>query len=151
MSTLTVSTLVRAPAEQVFAVFTDLEKAAERIAGITALEILSEGPFAVGTRWRETRVFLKKEATEEMWVTACDPPNGYSVEAESHGMRYSTDFTFESSGEATQVTWTFVGTPLTFGTRLMGPVFGLLMNRTMKKCMREDLEALAAVCEAGAS
>lgn len=147
MSTLTVSTLVKAPIERVFSVFTHLERAPEHIPGITALEVLTEGPFGVGTRWRETRIFLKKEATEEMWVTACEPPKGYSVEAESHGMRYSTDFTFEPSDGGTRVTWTFDSIPLTFGTRLMSPLFGFLMKRTMNKCMLSDLEALGAVCE----
>ena len=28
---------------------------------------------------------FKKEAVEEMWVTGFEPPNRYTVEAESHG------------------------------------------------------------------
>lgn len=147
MSTLTVSTDVNAPLEQVFKVYTELDKAVERIPGITALEVLSEGPFGEGTRWRETRVIMKKEATEEMWVTGFDPPNSYTVLAESHGMHYSTLFQFTSEGAGTRVTWAFSGTALTLGAKIMAPIFNVLMKGTMTKCMLEDLEALRDVCE----
>ena len=127
MATITVSTLVSAPIERVFEVYTEIDKAVERIPGITALEVLSDGPFGDGTRWRETRVMFKKEATEEMWVTGFDPPRSYTVEAESHGMRYSTLFSFTPEGDGTKVSWAFSGTALTMGTKIMAPVFNVLM------------------------
>ena len=147
MSTIIATTLVAAPIEHVFGVYTDLEKAAERIPDITALELLTEGPVGEGTRWRETRVMFKKEAVEEMWISSFDPPRRYTVEANSHGMKYETLFEFEPEDGGTRVTWTFDGTPLTFGTKIMAPIFGLMLNGTMKKCMQRDLEALRAVCE----
>jgi len=147
MSTLIVSTHVAAPIERVFEVFTDIPKAAERIPGITKIEMLSEGPFRIGTRWRETRVIMKKEATEEMWVTGCDPPRSYAVEAESRGTHYDTLFEFTPDGDGTKVTWTFKGTPLTFGAKLMSGVFGLLFKGMMRKFLLADLEALRDVCE----
>jgi carbon monoxide dehydrogenase subunit G len=149
MADLTVSTHVSAPVARTFEVYTQIDKAAERIPGITSLELLSEGPFGEGTRWRETRVILKKEATEEMWVTSFDPPKSYTVESESHGMHYSTVFSFAEDGDGTKVTWTFSGTALTLGTKIMSPVFNVLMKGTMKKCMLGDLEALRDVCERG--
>jgi carbon monoxide dehydrogenase subunit G len=147
MTSLTVSLPVAAPCERVFEVFTALDKAVERIPGIVALEVLSEGPFGVGTRWRETRVMFKKEATEEMWVSACDPPRSYNVDAESHGMRYSTTFTFVPEGDGTRVTWAFTGTPLTLGTKILSPILNVLMKGSMARLMREDLEALRDVCQ----
>ena len=125
MSVITVSIQIAAPIEDVFRVFTEIEKAQERIPTITKLEMLSEGPFRDGTRWRETRLFMKKEATEEMWVTGFHPPQSYTVEAESHGMRYETLFQFETQGQGTQVSWEFKGTPQTFGTKLLSPIMGL--------------------------
>lgn len=148
MSTLTVNLQVNAPIEKVFEVFTELDKAEERIPGITKLELLTEGPVGVGTRWRETRVMFKKEAAEEMWITGFHPPSRYMVEANSHGMLYETLFEFDASGSGTQVTWTFTGTPQTLGTKMMGPILGLVFNGVMKKCMNQDMEALKAVCEA---
>ncbi|MCP5022981.1 MAG: SRPBCC family protein [bacterium] len=147
MSEITISTRVAAPIEKVFESFTQLEKAVERVPGITSLEVLTEGPFGEGTRWRETRVMFKKEATEEMWVTGFTPPHSYTVEAESHGMKYSTLFEFKTEGNGTNVCWTFSGQALTFGARIMAPIFNLLMKGTMKKCMLGDLEAIGAACE----
>jgi len=151
MATITVSTNVSRPIDEVFKVYTEIEKTAERIPDITALEVLSEGPFGEGTRWRETRVMFKKEATEEMWVTGFNPPNSYNVEAESHGMRYSTHFLFSPDGEGTKVSWIFSGTALTLGAKIMAPIFNVLMKGTMTKCMLRDLEALRDVCERGES
>ena len=147
MSTIIVSTLVSAPIDEVFAVYTDLEKAVERIPDITALELLTEGPVGKGTRWRETRVMFKKEAVEEMGISSFDPPHSYTVEADSHGMLYETLFEFVPDGDGTKVTWTFVGTPHTLGAKIMAPIFGLLMGGVMKKCMQKDLDALRDVCE----
>ncbi|MFT7670959.1 MAG: carbon monoxide dehydrogenase subunit G [Planctomycetota bacterium] len=149
MGTITVSTQVSAPIEQVFAVYTDIGKAVDRIPAITALEILSEGPFGNGTRWRETRLMFKKEAIEEMWVSDFNPPSSYRVDAESHGSRYSTLFSFTPEGDGTKVTWAFTGTPLTLGAKIMTPIFTLLMKGMMTKCMLGDLEALRDVCESG--
>jgi carbon monoxide dehydrogenase subunit G len=149
MATLTASSDVSAPVEQVFEVYTDLAKAVERIPAIVDLELLSEGPFGEGTRWRETRVMFKKKATEEMWVTGFDPPGSYTVDSESHGMRYSSLFSFTPEGGGTRVTWAFSGTALTLGTKIMSPILNLLMKGMMKKCMQEDLEALRDACERG--
>ncbi len=150
MANITVSTNVSAPIDQVFEVYTDLEKLVERIPDITALEVLSKGPFGEGTRWRETRVMFKKEATEEMQVSGFDPPKSYNVDAESHGMRYSTRFLFAPDGDGTKVSWTFSGTAVTLGAKIMAPIFNVLMKGTMTKCMLRDLEALRDVCERGA-
>lgn len=151
MGTITASTHVAAPVDEVFAVYTNIEKAEERIPDIVSIEMLTDGPFGIGTRWRETRVMFKKEATEEMWVTAFDPPRSYCVEAESHGMKYATTFDFEPDGDGTKVSWSFTGTPQTLGTKVLSPVLGVLMNGTMRKCMQRDLEALREVCESTAT
>ncbi|MFT5290709.1 MAG: carbon monoxide dehydrogenase subunit G [Planctomycetota bacterium] len=147
MAVITVSTNVAAPIEETFAVYTQIDKAAERIPGIDSIEMLSEGPFGNGTRWRETRVMFKMKAVEEMWVTGFDAPNGYSIEAESRGMHYTTLISFTPEGDGTKVSWEFAGTPLTRGTKIMSPVLNVLMTGTMRKCMLRDLEALRDVCE----
>lgn len=111
------------------------------------LEMLSEGPFGNGTRWRETRLMMKKEATEEMWVTGFKPPHSHTVEAQSHGTRYETLFQFEPEDGGVKVPWTFGGTPQTLGAKLAAPIFGLFFSGMLKKCMLEDLEARRDVCE----
>ena len=137
MATISVSTNVAAPIDQVFKVYTEIEKAAERIPDITALEVLSEGPFGEGTRWRETRVIMKKEATEEMWVTDVDPPNSYTVASESHGMKYSTLFSFTPEGDGTRVSWN-ANFQMKGGARLFQP----FLRGVFEKLSTEAMEGL---------
>ena len=49
---------IAAPIERVWAAATDVAGAPERISGVQRAELLAEGPFRVGSRWRETRVLL---------------------------------------------------------------------------------------------
>lgn len=105
---VTVERRIAAPADRVWAALTDIEHGADVIKGIDRIEMLGEGPFGVGTRWRETRRMLGKEATEEMWVTESEPGTRYVVEAESRGMHYTSEFLLTPQGEdATSVRLTF--------------------------------------------
>ena len=54
--------------------------------------MLTEGSVGVGTRWRETRAMMKKEAVEEMEVTAFESPSYYTVHCDSCG--YVVEWTF---------------------------------------------------------
>lgn len=65
-------------------------------------------------------------------------------------MHYSTLFSFAPDGDGTRVSWTFSGTALTLGTKIISPLFNVLMKDTMKKCMLRDLEVLRDVCQRGA-
>ncbi len=56
---------------------------------------------------RETRVMLKREATEEMELTAFDPPRGYTLRASSCGAEYTSVFGFRAEGAGTLVELSF--------------------------------------------
>ncbi|MCB9846824.1 MAG: SRPBCC family protein [Phycisphaeraceae bacterium] len=129
------------PPDRVFAEFTDLHRLTDRIESITGMEVLTDGPFGVGTRWRETRVMFGREHTEEMWVAEFTPGRGYAVLAESCGCQYRTEFTFAPSGAATEVSMRFSAKPLTFMAKVMSPL-GFLFSGMMKKAMRKDFDDL---------
>ena len=139
---------VRAPVEDVFRVCTDLERAPERISAITAVKVLSEGPFGVGTRWRETRVMYGREASEEMWVTEFEPGRKYVAEAESHGTHYRTEFTFEPTEPGTLLLISFGAVPVSFFARLMMPLMSF-MAKGLRECLQQDLEDIARSVESG--
>lgn len=69
---ITLSRTVNASPEQVWCVFTYIPAAADTLSGVEGIEMLSEPPYGVGTRWRETRTMFGKKATEEMWVTGAE-------------------------------------------------------------------------------
>lgn len=142
---------VNAPQTETFQVFSDLRNAASRIDSIQSLELLSNGPVGKGTRFRETRVMFGKEATEEMEITAFDPPNSYAVEGDSCGAHFHTVYTFAGNSQQTKVTMTMTSTAHTFFAKVMGPVMGVLMGPAMKKAMRQDHAQLKAAAESVAA
>lgn len=148
MAQITLEKQVRAPIQRVFAVATNLRDAPKNIPAITKMEVLTEGPVRLGTRFRETRKMFGREATEEMEITAFDPPRSMSVGCESHGCRYRSGFRFDQRDGGTHVEMTFAAEPLTFGAKVMS----VLMRPMMKKLMAEvakDLDAIAAAAERG--
>ena len=130
----------------VFCAFTALESAPERITAIQKLEVLTDGPMQVGTRFRETRVMFGKEATEEMEVTRFSPNEGYTVEAESCGTHYTTSYAFADKGESTEVVMSFEGRPLTFFGKVMSVVFRPFLGM-MTKMVAKDMDDLGAYLE----
>lgn len=148
MANLTCSIRIEAPQARVFEVISDLERAPERIDAILKVEVLTDGPMGVGTRWRETRMMFKKECTEEMEVVAFDPPNSYTVTAESCGSLYETSFVVKPDGAASIVEMTFKATPQTFMAKVMSPM-GTLMIGMMKKMVDQDLRDLKRHIEGG--
>lgn len=154
MTRLVVTETIAAPPDQVFALATDLAGAADRVDGIESIELLTEGPFGVGTRWRETRQMFGKPATEEMEVAALEPGRSYTTEAASHGCRYVSGFTCKSDGEGTQASLFFEGHPTTLSARVlmivMAPLNWLMM-RQVRKLLAEDLADLRRAAEAEAA
>ena len=138
---------INAPINKVFEYFSDIPKAEERIEGITKIEILSKEKSGVGLKWRETRKMFGKEATEVMWVTAFSPPVSYSVDAESHGMKYHSTYTFNDVGDSTSVEMVFEGTPVNFGAKLTAPIFGLFFKGATKKALQKDMQDLKELLE----
>lgn len=146
MKPIVVTRHIAAPPGCVEALLTDIEHSADRLSGITKIEMLSEGPFGVGTRWRETRVMFGKEATEEMVVTEYVPGDHYSVAAESCGSQYRSVLRWEPHGEGTNVAMEFGATPVSLFAKLMSPLMGF-MKKTLVKCIETDLDDLACAAE----
>ena len=146
MPGVTVKHLVKADPDTTFRVFADIPNAESTVAGIDSIEMLSDGPVGIGTRWRETRTMMGKAATEEMWVTGFDPPRSYTVEAESHGTHYHSRYEFEAAEGGTRVTLRFEGRPQSIATKLM-TVVGYLFMGQIRKMLAQDMADAAAHAE----
>ncbi|WP_225755411.1 SRPBCC family protein [Actinotalea sp. Marseille-Q4924] len=150
MDHIEVARHVAAPPERVWALATDLAGAPRVLSGVERVEVLTPGPFGVGTRWRETRTMFGREATEEMAVTAVEPQRSYTVEADGSGAHYVSTFTFApSAGGGTDVVLTFGARPTTRVARVLSALTGPLAQRSVAKALRGDLEDLARAAEAG--
>ena len=147
MSKLEVSRIISAAPETVFARFTDLRNAHRHIDAITRLEVLTDGPIRVGSRFRETRVMFKKEHTEEMEVIEFTPVTSYTVRCDSCGARYESQFRFDPTPDGeTRVMMHMSWKPLTFFAKLMSPL-GRLMAGSLKNCLTKDLDDMAKTLE----
>ncbi|MGB0652090.1 MAG: SRPBCC family protein [Thermoplasmatota archaeon] len=143
---------IEASTQAVWDVIADIENAADRIRGINSLEVLepATGPSIVGLKWKETRTFAGRDATETMWITAAEEPSYYDTRAESHGSIYQTRMSVDptSDGAGSRLTMTFEGTPQTFGAKLLWALTGWMATKPMKKALTEDLEDIKKAAEA---
>lgn len=147
MPSFTLTQDIAAPVSAVYTVFTDLAGAGQRIQAIKKIEVLTPGPFAVGTKFRETRVMFGREAVETMEITAVEPGKSYTVAAHSCGALFETTFRFEPKGQGTLVTMDFASKAESFFAKLFAPLASLMMG-TMKKCMEQDMTDLKTCIEA---
>lgn len=140
-----------APPEIVWQIMSDLENAANRIDAIVKLEILTEGPVGKGTRFKETRIMFKKEATETMEITSWNPPNSYTTEADGCGCHYTSVITCEADGDGTMVTMTFQAEAISTFGKIMSALTGWMMKGACAKMFDKDLENLKTFVESQAA
>jgi hypothetical protein len=151
---------IDAPVETVFEVASDLAHAAEHIRGIERIELLTPGPVGAGTRWRETRRMMGREATETIEFTAFDRPRSYTAGCSSCGAYVETTFRFAPAGGAADLPGSGSATDLTLDVRcearslfarLMSPLTNRMFAKLMRGCMEDDLDDLQRVAEARVS
>lgn len=151
MARFSMTKRIEAPVETVFEVATDLPRAAQHIRGIERIELLTDLPIGVGTRWRETRRVMGRQDTQTMEITAFDPPKSYTIGCDSMGSHFETTFRFAEQPGGTDVTLDVSCEARSLGAMMMAPLGNLMMGTVMRKCMADDLDDLKTVAEARAA
>jgi len=146
MATFHLTQYIEAPPRKVFELASDFASAPDYINGIARVEMLTDGPVGVGTRFRETRVMFKREATEEMEITGFDPPRSYTLGCQSCGCRYTSRFEFLPRDNGTQVKMRFDAEPLTFMAKVLSVILRPMMKACVKACAK-DLDDLRRAAE----
>lgn len=146
MGSFVATVQIAAPVERVFAAAVDIPNAPQRVPSIRRVEMLTSGPVRVGTRWRETRVMFKREATEELQVTGMEPNRSFGVGCTSCGCQYESTFRFVGEGRGTRVELEVRYRALTLAAKLMAPL-AWLMAGAMRKMIQQDLDELKASIE----
>ena len=138
--------------ERVFRALTDPAIAHSWMPGLVRIDRVGvehyseeEEPLRVGSRYRETRMIFRKEATEEFEVTELVPPTrlGLVVDGRKGSSRrgeYAFAYTLAPDHDGTHIT-------LDAEIRKLNPVFALfarLFGATYRKAIMKDLEALGA-------
>lgn len=143
MTVTTVSRTIKAPVERVFDAVAHIENFSEAVSTITNVEFLSEQRRGVGTRFRETRVMGRREATTELEVTEYEPGERIRLMAEEGGSTWDSVFTTKADDDGTLLELTMVATPHTMAARLLNP----LTKGMVAKAIRGDMDAVKAYCE----
>ena len=146
MAQITLEKQVRAPIQRVFAVASNLRDAPKNIPAITKMDVLTEGPVRLGTRFRETRMMFGREATEEMEVTAFELNRTYTVTHRKAGTRIDATFTFEplDGGTSVSIEFELAGHGLPPG--LLSPLEWALSGK-VRDVLSRDLADLKAAIE----
>ncbi len=149
---LTVSRDIAASASSVWRAITDIDGIADVLSGVERIERLDDrASFGVGVRWRETRLMLGRERTEELEVTEVDPERSYTTRAESAGTDYVSVLRVEPLGEHyCRLTMSFVAVASGLLGRVLAATLGRLFLRTTREMLRQDLADVAANVEGAA-
>lgn len=147
--TTTLTQHISASPEKVWSVITDIPGSAATLSGVEAVQLLTDGPYGEGTRWKETRKMLGRSETVEMWVDAVDAPRSTTVKAVQGGADYTTRFSLTPRNGGTDLTLTFGARVLkpTTATRIMTALFGKLGLAATRKALAKDLAEIAAKAE----
>lgn len=140
---------IAVPAEKAFGAMTDFPNAPKRIPSIKRIEMLTDGPARVGTRFRETRAMFGREATETMEISRFEPGTAYELTATSCGCLYRSEIRITPRGpKDCELTMTFRATPQTTLAKVVGFLFRG-MTKSCERMMRKDFEDMKRSLEAG--
>jgi carbon monoxide dehydrogenase subunit G len=145
---------INAPADKVWAVISDIPGAAATLSSIDSIQMLTDGPYADGTRWKETRTMMGRAETVEMWVSQSEPPSenrggSTTVKALQGGADYTTRFVLAERDGGTDLTLTFRAEVLKPSrlSKVMMAVLGPIGMRVTRKALARDLAEIAAKAE----
>lgn len=150
MADFTLTVPVHAPAQAVWDVITNIADTPGVIPAITRIEMLTDGPFRVGTRWNETRRIGSREETITLEVVECDPPRTCTLRAVAAGIEYRTGFTLTPVPDGTTLALRAISRPINLAGRAMW-LLSPIMTRVMKKLMRQDLDRIKAHVESASA
>jgi carbon monoxide dehydrogenase subunit G len=140
---------IHASPEKVWSVISDIPGSAATLSGINSVQMLSEGPYGEGTRWKETRTMMGRSETVEMWVAKADPPRSTTIKALQGGADYTSRFSLAERDGGTDLTLTF-GADIVKPTalsRITMALFGRIGMAVTRKALARDLSEIASKAE----
>ena len=140
---ISLSKVIPAPTQRIWDVISDIKNADKNISGIQSIEVMHQpADGVIGLKWKETRTFFGKEATETMWITDAENGKWYQTRAESHGAVYISRLSLEANSTGSLLTFSFTSQPVTVGAKILS-VMSFMFKGSLKKVMQQDLEDIA--------
>lgn len=142
---------IDAPPDLVWSVLTDVDHADQILRSVNDSELLTDGPYEVGTRWRESRTMFGHHGQEELQVVECDPPNRLVVETRLGKDVIRTAFRLTSDQTETTtrfaMTTTLVDEERSALGKLAWEMFGGFSYEHTRRMLNHDLEDIKAECQ----
>jgi uncharacterized protein YndB with AHSA1/START domain len=137
-----------APVEKVFAAFTDVPGAQKWMPNLVKMEMLTDGAYGLGTKWRETRKMLGTQASEVFEVTSFTP--GKRIELYIDGSLGSSKrgeyrFTYEFQEQNGKTLMNLSGSVTGMG--VIGALFGWFFKGMIRRMIKKDHEAFRKYVE----
>ena len=142
MKPLLCTFLSSASPDRVWAVASDFPNAVDHIKAITRIQILTSGPIASGTRFREWR----GRQMVDMEVAAWSPPRSYSLRGYAMGTEFTSEIRCVPDGSGTRLEMEVRVRPRSFGAKLLSPLLSLMSEMMVKSCAK-DLGDIATAAE----
>ena len=143
MNRTTVTRTIQAPIERVFDTVAHIENFQKAVPAITNVEFLTETRRGVGTRFKETRLMGKREASTELEVTEYVENERIRLVADAGGTIWDTVFTVKSAGDGVELTMVMDAKAY----KLMAKFFNPLIKGMIKKFIEKDMDAVKEYCE----
>lgn len=150
---ITVSRTIAATAQEIWDALTQIDHLPERLRSVESVRRVTQGQYAVGTRWRRVRSLLGRSEEHEMHVISADPPHHTVIESEFAGIGYRLEIHLSESGDHTEskprirVRMTVRDHPPQADPNFLQLVLGNLGARATEETLAQDLADLAAAVE----
>lgn len=143
------NTTIPAPPQVVWDVLTDVDNADQIFRSVSGSELLTEGPYDVGTVWHEKRTLFGHHGEEELHVVECEPARRAVVDTRLGHDTVRTAYRLTPTGPSQgstrlAMTTTMIATERTTAEKLAWSFFGGFSYDRTRKMLQHDLDDLEA-------
>lgn len=143
MSRTTVRRTIGAPVDFVFRTVSEIENYSKAIPHIVDVEFLSDVRSGVGSRFRETRLMMGREASTILEVTEYVENDRVRLVSNEGGTVWDSIFTVRPVDDGTELTLVMDAAPYTFKSKVVVPIMKFVVRMGLVK----DMDAVKEYCE----
>ena len=143
MSRTTVRRTIDAPVELVFRTVAEIDNFSQAIPHIVDVEFLSDARTGVGSRFRETRLMMGREASTILEVTEYVENERVRLVSDEGGTVWDSVFTVRAVDGKTELTLVMDAKAYTLRSRILVPIMKLMVRMGLV----EDMDAVKEYCE----
>ena len=127
--------------EHVWSAITNIEHCGSWLSNVKKIEILNQATDdnIADVKWKETRDFCGREASEVMWITEFRELEFYCTRAESHGCVYLSKLSLKEHSGVTTLTMDFQSKPQSLVAKVLYALTTWLFIKSLVDAIQTDL------------